>query len=114
MKSTSHQKSLDIVGQDLALEQAAALLDESIMDVHLASQAAANPHALNLEEAPRVSCMCADADRRAEEVSALTRWGGMVLNCVDRKLDTKVLGIEIPIALFQNSHLLWCFVISGN
>lgn len=107
MKSTSHQNSVGIVGQDLAMEQAAALLDESIMDVHLASQAAANLHALNLEEAPRVSCMCADADRRAEDVSALIRWGGMVLSCGDRKFDTKILGIGNPITdIFHSSYLL--------
>ncbi len=61
------------IEQEIAMEQATALLQDSMMDVQLASQAAANPEALSPEHTPRVSCICADADRRAEEVSTLAR-----------------------------------------
>lgn len=44
------------------------------MDVKLASQACASSLALDLEHAPRVSCLCAETDRRAQEVSELARY----------------------------------------
>ncbi|BDA46140.1 hypothetical protein COCOBI_08-2320 [Coccomyxa sp. Obi] len=59
--------------QERARNQATLLLEQCVLDVQLASQACASSLALDLEHAPRVSCLCAEADRRAQEVSVLAR-----------------------------------------
>lgn len=59
--------------QCVAIQQAVALLEDVLVDLHLASAAASDPISQGILQVRLVSEACADADKRAEQVSGLAR-----------------------------------------
>ncbi|CAL8462279.1 g1810 [Coccomyxa elongata] len=81
--------------QERARNQAILLLEQCKLDVKLAPQACASSLALDLEHAPRVSCLCAETDRRAQEVSELARHLLLLLTTANVGLASTVASLSI-------------------